>query len=90
MVDRTNEARNRELVQQYLNILDDSVGVNNVTPVNKAVMLSDLICFKAEGKIYVQKVEDMISTGTQRLIVNLNDVRKKSAERAIGLVIFFS
>ncbi|VDO79069.1 unnamed protein product [Heligmosomoides polygyrus] len=25
MVDRTNEARNREIVQQYLNILDDSV-----------------------------------------------------------------
>ncbi|RCN42234.1 MCM2/3/5 family protein [Ancylostoma caninum] len=64
MVDRTNEARNRELVQQYLNILDDS----------------------AEGKIYVQKVEDMISTGTPRLIVNLNDVRKKSAERAAGLI----
>ncbi|KIH55227.1 MCM2/3/5 family protein [Ancylostoma duodenale] len=64
MVDRTNEARNRELVQQYLNILDDS----------------------AEGKIYVQKVEDMISTGTPRLIVNLNDVRKKSAERATGLI----
>ncbi|KIH46222.1 MCM2/3/5 family protein [Ancylostoma duodenale] len=64
MVDRTNEARNRELVQQYLNILDDS----------------------AEGKIYVQKVEDMISTGTPRLIVNLNDVRKKSAERATGEV----
>ncbi|EPB66019.1 hypothetical protein ANCCEY_14895, partial [Ancylostoma ceylanicum] len=64
MVDRTNEARNRELVQQYLNILDDS----------------------AEGKVYVQKVEDMITTGTPRLIVNLNDVRKKSAERATGLI----
>ncbi|KAK6739806.1 hypothetical protein RB195_008354 [Necator americanus] len=64
MVDRTNEARSRELIQQYLHILDDS----------------------AEGKIYVQKVEDMISTGTPRLIVNLNDVRRKSAERALGLV----
>ncbi|KHJ91112.1 MCM2/3/5 family protein [Oesophagostomum dentatum] len=64
VVDRTNEARNRELIQQYLNILDDS----------------------AEGKIYVQKVEDMISTETPRLIVNLNDVRRKSAERASGLI----
>ncbi|VDM81128.1 unnamed protein product [Strongylus vulgaris] len=64
MVDRTNEARNRELIQQYLNILDDS----------------------AEGKIYVQKVEDMISTETPRLIVNLNDIRRKSAERASGLI----
>ncbi|KAJ1347727.1 hypothetical protein KIN20_002859 [Parelaphostrongylus tenuis] len=66
-VDRTNEARNRELIQQYLNILDDS----------------------AEGKIYVQKVEDMISSECPRLIVNLNDVRRKSAERASGLIHHF-
>uniref|UniRef100_A0A0K0DM38 DNA replication licensing factor MCM3 n=1 Tax=Angiostrongylus cantonensis TaxID=6313 RepID=A0A0K0DM38_ANGCA len=63
-VDRNNEARNRELIQQYLNILDDS----------------------AERKIYVQKVEDMINNECPRLIVNLNDIRRKSTERASGLI----
>ncbi|KAK5970193.1 DNA helicase [Trichostrongylus colubriformis] len=64
MTDRTNEARNRELIQQYLNILDDST----------------------EGKVYVQKVEDIINNDCPRLIVNLNDIRRKSTERAFGLI----
>ncbi|VDP09450.1 unnamed protein product [Heligmosomoides polygyrus] len=34
--------------------------------------------------MYVQKVEDMINNDCPRLIVNLNDVRRKSAERAAG------
>ncbi|KAK6048224.1 MCM2/3/5 family protein [Cooperia oncophora] len=64
MTDRSNEAKNRELIQQYLNILDDST----------------------EGKVYVQKVEDMINNDCPRMIVNLNDIRKKSSERASGLI----
>uniref|UniRef100_A0A914PE96 DNA replication licensing factor MCM3 n=1 Tax=Panagrolaimus davidi TaxID=227884 RepID=A0A914PE96_9BILA len=39
----------------------------------------------ADEKVYTQKVEDLISTQSKRLIVDLDDVRRKLPERAKGL-----
>uniref|UniRef100_A0A1I7WLX3 DNA helicase n=1 Tax=Heterorhabditis bacteriophora TaxID=37862 RepID=A0A1I7WLX3_HETBA len=38
----------------------------------------------ADQKIYVQKIDEMIQDGEVRLIVNMNDVRKRLPERAVG------
>jgi len=38
--------------------------------------------FQQDQSIYQQKVKDMIADGEIRLIVNINDLRRKSAKRA--------
>lgn len=60
LIDKADEIRTREITQEYLNFLDDSV----------------------DDKIYTQKIEELIRDGMIRLIVNINDVRRKLPERA--------
>lgn len=43
----------------------------------------------ADQKIYVQKVEDLIKDNGTRLIININDLRKKLPDRANGLLKHF-
>ena len=38
--------------------------------------------FQQDQSIYQQKVKDMIADGDIRLIVNINDLRKKNPKRA--------
>ncbi|PAV78729.1 hypothetical protein WR25_07419 [Diploscapter pachys] len=64
LVDKAEEARNREVVHEYLNFLDDST----------------------EGRIYVQKIDEMIQEGQCRLIVSLDDVRRRLPQRAHALI----
>jgi len=46
-------------------------------------MLTKLSLQDDQG-IYLQKVRDMIANNEIRLLVNINDLRKKNAARAIG------
>jgi len=38
--------------------------------------------FQQDQSVYQQKVKDMIADGEIRLIVNINDLRKKNPKRA--------
>ncbi|KFD73032.1 hypothetical protein M514_00163 [Trichuris suis] len=41
----------------------------------------------AESGQYIQRICDMVETGGQRLIVNINDLRRKNPERATNLLV---
>jgi len=41
-----------------------------------------LCCLQQDQSIYQQKVKDMIADGEVRLVVNINDLRKKNPKRA--------
>ncbi|KAL3087996.1 hypothetical protein niasHT_026417 [Heterodera trifolii] len=43
----------------------------------------------AEEKVYIEKIEELIREEESRLIVDINDVRRKIPERAIGLIKYF-
>jgi len=42
-----------------------------------------IFVFQQDQSIYQQKVKDMIADGEIRLIVNINDLRKKNPKRAM-------
>jgi len=41
-----------------------------------------IFVFQQDQSVYQQKVKDMIADGEIRLIVNINDLRKKNQKRA--------
>ena len=80
MVDKAEENRIRELTQEYINFFDDSVWFYSYSHND----LSHREYPQAEENIYSQKIEDLIHENGCRLIIDINDIRRRSKERANG------
>ena len=92
-MDPGDELRLREIQREYLDFLDDDV----IITLFYCFFLNKYLVnfwFKIEKKMqqdqgfYSGKVKDMISENRHRLIVNINDLRRKKSQRAKALVDF--
>jgi hypothetical protein len=48
--------------------------------------LNYVCVLKTDERVYTSKIEDMTKEDTCRLIVNINDVRRKMPDRAAGYI----
>lgn len=55
---------------------------NTLAVVVMCLLCSTLYCLQDDQGIYMQKVRDMIANNEIRLIVNINDLRRKNPARA--------
>ena len=68
----------REFQREYLDFLDDEVSVKKIL-----FSLKWNRELQEEEGMYRDKVLEMIKSQHRRLIVNVNDLRRKKAERAV-------
>lgn len=79
MADVDIEQELRELQREYVDFLDDDVSKFG-TITRKVYSSTPLLAQQDEG-IYTAKVREMIREGRSRLIVSINDLRRKSPKR---------
>jgi DNA replication licensing factor MCM3 len=82
-MDASDEQRLREIQREYLDFLDDEVRLLDEWQFNLCAIFSTYIStLKQDQGYYSAKVRDMISENRHRLIVNINDLRRKKQKRA--------
>lgn len=78
----------REYQREYLDFLDDNVSyltiVYCVSPVHSPARPPALT--QEDQGIYQEKVREMVRAHSHRLIVNINELRRKNAKRAAKLL----
>lgn len=79
MADVDIEQELRELQREYVDFLDDDVS-KFATMTRNVYSSTPLLAQQDEG-IYTAKVREMIREGRSRLIVSINDLRRKSPKR---------
>ena len=72
----------REFQREYLDFLDD--GVSNAATTTSLDSYSIFFYnFQDDTGIYYDKVREMVRSQNRRLVVNMNDLRRKNPQRAV-------
>lgn len=71
----------REFQREYLDFLDD--GVSIATLARFFQVPKTCTSFQDDTGVYYDKVREMVRTQARRLIVNINDLRRKNPKRAV-------
>ena len=71
----------RENQRQYVDFLDDKVCC--IARVTSRIHAHITCCFQEGQGLYHEKVKDMIRSHSNRLLVNINDLRRRNGTRAM-------
>ncbi len=74
----------REYQREYLDFLDDNVSPCLLSSLPHPYLLPHPL--QEDQGVYQEKVREMIRGNSHRLIVNINDLRRKNAKRAAKLL----
>lgn len=92
MEDGDFDQRLRDLQREYLEFLDDEVSFELTLMFSTGYRFQlvtvtfYLVKFQEDQGIYMEKVKQMIADKSQRLVVSVNDLRRKNPERARTLL----
>lgn len=75
----------RDLQREYMDFLDDEVQLSKIQLSSETKNFLFFI-FQEDQGIYAEQVKKMINEKSRRLLVNINDLRKKNPDRSAGLL----
>lgn len=82
-----SEQELREYQREYLDFLDDAVSDGGDVELMISVYV---ISLQEDQGLYQEAVREMVRANSHRLIVNINDLRRKNAKRAAKYAHSFS
>ena len=87
-----DEQHIRDIQREYLDFLDDEVNTSSISHMFYQCNIKLFSCSVQEDQgIYMAHVKNMIAEMGKRLVVNINDLRRKAPARAAAILyVYFS